>query len=350
MKKKDKKFYHKKWVRFFLIPFLLLIVWGVLTLWYVILQDESFTVAPSFHNAKNFTVLTNSKLLKHDKVAGEFTAQDNNLGIISIRFQTFIRVPYSDEDTLEFRLKEHGAKNWYYQNSYQSGLIYDVPLFPFGFPKIPDSKGRKYDFEIESLKGNDKNAVAISTREPVLISKYQTPKTYLLQNKSRLLFFTFKKFLIGFYSPYVDYSSFVFLLPFIFYILLLSPVGNGILLRLRETKLIAVLLQNVDKFKKNASYPFVVFMIGLVLVDVFYFQLVSSFLYIVLIIIWLFVAIILRQKSRVTFNVGLFLLCFGPFLLYLQREILAEQMVAWAFMFFVIGVVQSLIELRYNIY
>src|SRR5258708_18011115 len=149
-------------VRWGVVPFLLVFLWAILTVWYSVSLDKSFTVIAYYHNHINFSRISHQKLLAGSTIAGEFIGQDTNLGIVAIRFRTFIRVPYRDEDMLVFRLKEKGAKKWYYENTYKSGLIYELPLFPFGFPKIADSKGKTYLFEITSLYGNQTNAVAIS--------------------------------------------------------------------------------------------------------------------------------------------------------------------------------------------
>ena len=225
MKKVNKMSMGKRWFLYGVIPMLLIAVWGVFTLLYITSYDKSFLLLSYNHSKDNFNQLTHNKLLAGNKISGEFTASEDNLGIVSLRFTLFSRVPFKNEDLLAFRIKEKGDTKWYYQSNYRSGIIYDVPLFPFGFPKIADSKGKQYVFELQSLKGNAQNSIALSKREPILISKYETSKQFLLADKKELLYFTLKKF-NALKTTEVLFVSFIFLLPLIIYFLLLTPPGE----------------------------------------------------------------------------------------------------------------------------
>jgi len=105
-------------------------------------NNFSLSIISYSHSKNNFVSFSTKKLFAGQKATGEFKAQENYLGIVTVSFATFSQVSYVDEDTLLFRIKEAGAKNWYYQNTYKSGLMYAVPVYPFGFPKFPILKGK----------------------------------------------------------------------------------------------------------------------------------------------------------------------------------------------------------------
>src|SRR5690606_4297168 len=104
------------------IAFLLFILWFALTVWYIIIFDESVLVLSYNHGEENFTSIAYDRLLEGEKLAGEFVAQDENLGIVALRFEKLPRIPWDQEDKLIFRIKEAGADTWYYTGEYMSGL------------------------------------------------------------------------------------------------------------------------------------------------------------------------------------------------------------------------------------
>lgn len=314
---------NKWWIRFILIPFVLFCVWVALTFWYIVIFDQSALVLSYNHPTSDFTQITYNRLLKGQKLAGEFVAKDNNLGIVAIRFKSFERIPYNQEDTLIFRLKQKGQKGWYYQNQYRSGLTFDVPFLPFGFPIIPDSKGRTYDFELESLHGNNINGVALSTRQPFLVTKYKADKKVLLKNPRAFLMFIFKKIFNSFDTIDISYSSFLFALPFIFYMIYVSRIKPYI-----------------------PRYSVGVFVIVAILIDICFLQLLNDLLYIEVPILWLFLMREEKLDSRYTFLSGLIFLLFAPLYLQLNIEEAAQIAASWAFMFLFAGTIQACISTK----
>lgn len=310
-------------MKFGLIPAMLLGIWFVLTFAYIVMFDQSALVISYNHSADSFTSITHNRLLKGQKLAGEFIAKEDNLGIVAMRFKSFQRIPFKDEDMLVFRLKEKGQRDWYYQNEYRSGLTYDVPFLPFGFPVIHESKGKTYQFELESRKGNTYNGVALSTRQPFLVSKYQMDKSELLHNPRQLISFLITKFTNSFHTIDITYSSVIFALLFLFYLfILLQP---------------RILLPH---------YTFPVLIIFLLIIDIVYLQVLNDLLYLFIVPLWLWVAARTKMDSRYTFGAGLFLLVFSPVFLQLNNTSAAETAGAWAFMFFVTGLIQAMGELR----
>ncbi len=349
MKKTERKSVLNKSLIYGLVPLILFALWGVFTLLYITSYDKSFLILSYNHSQDTFTKVQHEKLLTGDKVEGEFTAAENNLGIVAVRFTIFSRVPYKDEDKVVFRIKEKGAKDWYYQNNYRAGLIYDVPVFPFGFPKILDSQGKQYVFEIQSLEGNQRNAVAVSRREPVIISKYETSKAFLLSDKKEFVYFTLKKF-NALKTAEVLYVSFIFLLPLIIHFLLITPQGEKVSGRFNTFIYSRIPKQIYSKSKILFDLTYIkVFLLSLLLVmilsDIFIFQITYAAVYIVLIGIWIYI-LAGEFKSKISFIVSGLFLVLSSTLYYIYYEHLAELTAAWAFLFLCAGLIHALIEYK----
>ena len=262
------------------------------------------------------------------------------MGIVSIRFKSLKRVAYKDEDALVFRLKEKGANNWYYENVYRSGFIYELPFLPIGFPVIKDSKGKSYYFELESLKGNSHNAMQLNDRSPVFASKYQFSKEELLADKSLFLHFIERKTLNSLSTIDVVFSSFVYLMPFIIYIItivpVLSRVANPIAQRLfGDTKAKRIVLHFINNYG-------VIFIISVVLVDVFFLQIINDLLYIFLGGMWYSVAKVGRINTKPTFIFASLLLLLSPFYLTVNMPNISERAASWAFIFYFIALLQAI--------
>lgn len=332
--------------RVFWIPVGLFFAWIILTLWYIVSFDQSALVLSYGHPRESFTTFTTEKLLKGDTVKGEFIAKENNLGIVALRFQKFERIAYKKEDSLRFRLKEKGAEKWFYENNYRSGFIYDLPVLPIGFPLIADSKDKTYQFELESLKGNRENAMALSNREPIIFSKYQFDKGFIFSSFSNAMDFGFKKFINAFQTIDVLFSSFVFLLPFIFYVVWISPVRDKFIARAVHALQRRGYLPGTSVLKKVIEYSFLTILSLVIAIDVLILQINNDMLYIVISVIWAVLCSEYRIKSYVTLLAGIFCLFIAPVFLSISFVGITEKALAWAFTFFVIGLVQLLHEYK----
>jgi len=202
------------WITIFIVPALLAILVSMLHVFYL---DKSPSSFKEFYSASIFTSFKTGELFSGDTIRGEFRAKENNLGIISIRFSTFNRI---SSDAFTFRIKEKGKKEWYYVNAYKSKEFGGYDLFPFGFPIISKSKDKSYIFELESLRGEPRNAVAIDTTVPSVITTHKFSRGELLSNKKILLQFILKKITLAarsidirlFFSAY-SFLVFIFILP-----------------------------------------------------------------------------------------------------------------------------------------
>lgn len=162
----------------------------VAILFYVNFTDKSFTTIQKSYPLNSLSTYKEGELIKGDLVTGQFRSVENNLGIVSIRFEVFDRV---NRDIFVFRIKEQGSNSWYYENEYESSKFGGYPLFPFGFPIITEAKGKLYYFELESLKGKLKDAVALKKEEPVIVTTHKFAVSQLLRDRETLLTFSYQK-------------------------------------------------------------------------------------------------------------------------------------------------------------
>src|SRR4030042_3571032 len=209
------KFFNKKWVAWSLIPGFLLFLGLFFSFINIFNSGEALPILFQDQKRTSLVFWKTDELLAGEKINGEFVAYEDNLGIISIRFNTFDRI---NDDVLIFRLKEKDSESWYYENKYKVDQFQPDKLFPFGFPKIENYNGKIYQFEIESTKGESENAIAISPQFPIFRVKYHFDKEQLLANKLVLARFLFKKFIDAANNFNFILASLVFFIPFFFYL------------------------------------------------------------------------------------------------------------------------------------
>lgn len=196
-------------------------------------QDYNPTV---IIETNKFQCQDNKELLKGNKIIDQFRANNNNLGIISVLFNTHSRI---NDDYLQFNIKEVGSNKWYYSNKYKVDQFQDNQYFPFGFPEINNSKGKTYKIEIESLNGMEGNSVQVLIKNKVFLSKYSFPKAYLLQNKKEIPIFILSK--IGSFFGHISLNVYLFILLIVY------------LLRLININKLLYFLKKISKFITNSS-------------------------------------------------------------------------------------------------
>ena len=281
MKEKIKKLLKNNLVKYILIPSLLLLFWFGLTSLYIYTFDTTLSVISYIHGKENITNNNYSKLLKGQKLIGEFVAKDDNLGIVSVKFKTFLRPAYKNEDIILFRIKEKGKDIWIAENTYRNGLMYEASPFPFGLPKIPDSKGRRYYFEIESLNGNQNNSIALSDKNQILFSKYQVNKADLLKNKTLFLDFAFKKYFNSLLTTDVRFSSIIYMIPLIFYLIWISSIGKKLKKYTESPKKLKFEIRNI--IYHLAHLPLHITLFGIIYLDIFVVSYNNDVVYLVII-------------------------------------------------------------------
>lgn len=346
-----------QWIKWVVVPCVLLILWIALTFYYIIKVDQSFLVLSYNHGVESFSTISHDRLLKGQKLTGEFVAQENNLGIVALRFKSFQRIPYRYEDAMVFRIKEKNQKNWYYENNYRSGFVYDMPFLPFGFPLIPDSKSKTYVFELESLKGTQINGVALSHRQPFLTSKYQADKNTLQHDYNALFTFAYRKFINAYSTIDISYSSFVFSLPLLLYLFWISPARRKVVdpalasfnthIDIFGRKLVGAKYSYIENIgAKFVSYYLLIFIVAVILIDIVILQIYNDLLYLIIAALWFFLMRGYKLKGNTTLIIGLFVLLLAPVYMQFNVTNIAEKAGAWAFIFLVVGLVQLLCEMK----
>lgn len=303
--------------RWLIIPLIMLLFWFLFT----ILENNVVPFSILTFNSKFNTTSNNfyQPITKGQTISGEFNAKDNNLGIISINFKPMKQVSYQDEDILIFKLKEAGSKNWYSVNKYKSGLIEKNLNFPFGFPRIENSKNKIYEFSITSLRGNSINAVSIDNNYKYLITYYQYNKSELFTLKLFIPFFI-KKIITVFTNPSILVVSLIYLLPLLVYITLNISI----------------------KMSKYEAMFILVFTLIYTLIT----KELSVYIYWTIFIVWLFLVIKFKYTSYNTFLIALIYLVISILILSFNMIRIAQVILIWAFLFLSVATISELIKAR----
>lgn len=325
MKKNIKSIFSNKVVSYFIIPLALLLFWFVAS--FLTYHKISFSVLTYGPSGSDGIISSPGKLLKGSSVKGQFVGKDNHLGILMLRFNNFVKPDYSGEDVLQFRIREKGQQNWQYVNNYRSGLLEHQLLFPFGFPIIENSSGKIYEFEITSLYGNNRNAIAINEQRPTIITGYQYPRVEITGSKKRAISFALKKVNSLFTDVDFILFSFLFLIPFVFYIL-----GKFIIKRFGYT---------------NSAFPLVV--IFLMFADILLLKEVYIGILLIILIGWVLLIKMCRLESTVSFLVAFILLLLWPPIIYLGLTEVGSKINIWVYAFLLIGAIQVIFEYKYNL-
>lgn len=178
------------------------------------------------------------ELLIGEKIIEEFKSKYNNLGTISIKFNTHSKI---NDGYIQFSIKEINSDIWYYTNKYKIDQFQDGEYFPFGFPPISESKNKFYQIKIESLDGAVDDSVQIIRKSPFL-GKYSFPKSFLMQNKKIIPQFLFGKMKSFFSNVGLMNYLYVLILCLILWLVLTN----------KNIKNISKYLHS-EKFKSHAS-------------------------------------------------------------------------------------------------
>lgn len=152
-------------------------------------QINSITQKVSFVQDKEIN------LLKGGTIRFYLNADSNNLGTIELLFNNHNRL---NKDELTFSMREVGG-NYEYVGTVDTALMDSGQFFPFGFPIIPNSKGKLYVVEITSLNGTKHDSVSINRGVSYIKAKYFIRKGEILNISQSLPFFIAKTYeLIGY--------------------------------------------------------------------------------------------------------------------------------------------------------
>lgn len=193
-----------------------------------VIDDRQLTTLvqkTNYNKEQNF-----ERILSKEKRILSFTAQYNNLGIVSILFNNYKKI---NTDQVWFRLKEKGSQDWIYQEKYSTGKMSEDYYYTFGFPSIINSKNKEYIIEIESVSGTLEDSISFHSQSSFFVTKYSFPKSYLAKNIGEIIPFIGNKIKIALtYLTFLDikevfYKSLIFsLIIFFLFFILLKPFSK----------------------------------------------------------------------------------------------------------------------------
>ncbi|MEI6533079.1 MAG: acyltransferase [Candidatus Roizmanbacteria bacterium] len=89
---------------------------------------------------------------------------------------------------LVFKLYDESNKKLLYETKRSAFDVESFSVFPFGFPSLVDSKGKKYYVEYSQEGGGEKDSVVIHTISTPVITQYTISRSELLRNPFILIF------------------------------------------------------------------------------------------------------------------------------------------------------------------
>lgn len=326
-----------------------------MTLLFIINYQDKFFTLVSRH--RDVFLNQNQELLKGKVLKGSFYATQDNMGIVSILFNSHNHIVY---DTVRFRIKEKNSKQWYYESDYNTAAFFGLPLYPLGFPKINNSQGKEYYFELESISGTSTNYVSISTRYPQLESKYVFSHESIQEDKQRLTVYTIKKLFNLIQDRNVLFTFFVNLIPLIFYILFIYIDSEIHFYRyIKHSKYKDVFLKLIQRISsglhekmnqkrkqiknKRPLYlyeillPFLTYM--LILWDIFFITKIIGIIVSILSVMSVIVFNTLSISYKITLVIVLVLLAILPFAILFEMEMVAQKLGMWAYIMLALMVI-----------
>lgn len=201
----------KLWMR---LGISLIITVAGIILAFVCLQEVNVTSLLTYHDRGVYSFNINGPLVRGIVVRGEFRAAYDDLGMVKLRIRTYNRI---NTTHLRFEIREKGKGAVWATNEYATDRFEDGLLYPFGFPLIADSKGRTYEFSLESLDGTPDNAIGIVSGYHDVASQYVFTKSQILSGSGQILSFIRERALRTLTDPYTVLFFSMFLVPAVIY-------------------------------------------------------------------------------------------------------------------------------------
>lgn len=334
--------YKKIVIRWVVFPTLLFIFSIGILVSNILFYDISPSILSFNHNSRD-DFQTNFKSIENgDELTGSFTAVEDNLGILTLQFNSLSPV----KGTLQFSLHDQNNMMIAY-NEYDTRGLYYLNEYPFGFPIIEDSKGKTFYFTIVFFADNKEAQEGLKINESNLITKYKFSSKEVVKNPDLLVNFITKKII---YTLSLDGQTkfyFLYFLPFTILI-----VFNFFFdLKIISYKKIRRVLKKVKKntiynsYRKTlpSIYPYF-FILNTVYILFFPFE--STAFAVLLISIWIVYLYKCKRNSSATFfHVALLSTIVVPLILFNFSTIIIKTL-SLLFLYLVIGLAQSIMEIK----
>lgn len=276
-------------------------------------QDHRFLSLEQFGSEKELVPTRSGELIKGDIIKGTFVSKYDGIGQLAVRFNNNY---HDSEDILTFRIKERGTDDWFYQAQYKTDQFLPHRLFPFGFPTISNSKGKVFDFELESLRGIQSRGISLDSQNPTFTVKAIYTKNNLLENKNALLYFIFHKLLnLIIYIPLFIYSF----SPLLFFLVL-----------------------NFIPFIKSIIY--VTFITTITIGSSIYAPNVADTTILIVLFMYILVSNRYQYDSRVSLLISAILIFIATIFLAFGLSVQANSFAVWGYVFLWITAIQQIRE------
>ncbi len=255
----------------------------------------------------------NRELLAGEVIIGYFKAKYNNLSKVAFWFNTYNRV---NKDRLIFRIKNVSEDSFLFQTQVDTDQLIQDKLYQFVFPSLKDSKGKNYQFELESLTGATGSAIYVSNLHSTPAIRYPFSLSLLRDEKSNLALFVIEKVVYYLHDQEI-LSAVVALLIVIIY--------RFVLLRIRS------------------FYPISFLLIVGIILAIFMFNTGSSqVIGLTLFLLWVVSNIYYKVSSVVSVLNAIVLLVLGIIIYVTGNKILSESFATWSLLFiFSAAVIQN---------
>ncbi len=269
-----------------------------------------------------------------DKLIGQFSAHDDNLGIIQIPTKY---LPLSLAGQTVFKLKSLSQNDWSFQGTYENKgiLIYDS--YPFGLPLITDSKKRTYQFEITSTNID-------STKNPDFSSNHLFTEKYVFPHQSTK---QYPLILIKKISSAFSDESFwrwdCLLVPTLLFAFLLLGIFTK---TIRDNLIKPFVLELLPSlFKKR---PVLILISAVVLFFFYLSNLNSNLFFLLFLFTWSTLILCFKLKPDFSFKAAITVLLLIPVFIFLGHDKLSEEIAVFVWAFFIIGVGHYLVDYYFS--
>ncbi len=183
---------------------------------------------------------------KSVEIKGNFTAQEDNLGIIALQMKDLKES--REQGLIDFSLEEKNTHSVLYESSNKIEQIYEKPFFVFGFPKIIDSKGKQYVFRLTSDDKNVKHLLELD-KGNTFLSKYVYTKQSLHSVRDIVLFLV-KRTKMLFLNPEAFVFSLIYFISPLLLIFLILYIRKHSIPKIRLWK---IKKQKVSERKRKSQ-------------------------------------------------------------------------------------------------